>query len=73
MDRIRNASSNIDFSHIDFTVHKSAEEMINHNTENTVRNTLEYCMCNGMDFTKMNWDEVKELENQILNKLVNSN
>ena len=54
MDRIRNASSNIDFSHIDFTVHKSAEEMINHNTENTVRNTLEYCMCNGMDFTKMN-------------------
>ena len=68
MDRIRNTSGNIDFSHIDFIVHKSVEEMIAHNTEDTIHNTLEYCMCNGVDFTKMTWDEVKELENQILNK-----
>lgn len=68
MDRIRNTSSNIDFSYIDFTVHKSVEEMINHNTKDTIYNTLEYCMCNGIDFTKMSWDEVKELENEILDK-----
>ena len=50
----------------DITV--SVEEMINHNTEDTVHNVLEYCMCNGIDFTKMSWDEVKELENKILNR-----
>lgn len=68
MDRIRNASGNIDFSYIDFTVHKLVKEMIDHNTEDTILNTLEYCMCNGIDFKKMSWDEVKELENKILNR-----
>ena len=53
MERIRNTQGNIDFSYIDFTVHKSIEEMVTHSTEDTVHNTLEYCMCNGIDFTKM--------------------
>ena len=68
LDRIRNTQGNIDFSYIDFTVHKSIEEMVAHSTEDTVHNTLEYCMCNGVDFTKMTWDEVQNLENKILNK-----
>ena len=68
LDRIRNTQGNIDFSYIDFTVHKSIEEMVTHSTEDTVHNTLEYCMCNGIDFTKMTWDEVQDLENKILNK-----
>ena len=68
LDRIRNTQGNIDFSYIDFTVHKSIEEMVAHSTEDTVHNTLEYCMCNGIDFTKMTWDEVRDLENKILNK-----
>ena len=63
LDRIRNTQGNIDFSYIDFTVHKSIEEMVTHSTEDTVHNTLEYCMCNGIDFTKMTWDEVQNLEN----------
>ena len=71
LDRIRNTQGNIDFSYIDFTVHKSIEEMVAHNTEDTVHNTLEYCMCNGVDFTKMTWDEVQDLENKILNKWTN--
>ena len=68
MDRIRNTQGNIDFSYIDFTVHKSIEEMVTNSIEDTVHNTLEYCMCNGVDFTKMTWDEVQDLENKILNK-----
>ena len=68
LDRIRNTQGNIDFSYIDFTVHKSIEEMVAHSTEDTVHNTLEYCMCNGIDFTKTTWDEVQDLENKILNK-----
>lgn len=65
MDRIRNASGNIDFRYIDFTIHKLVKEMIDHNTEDTIHNTLKYCMCNGIDFKKMSWDEIKELENKI--------
>ena len=68
LDRIRNTQGNIDFSYIDFTVQTSIEEMVAHSTEDTVHNTLEYCMCNGIDFTKTTWDEVQDLENKILNK-----
>ena len=71
LDRIRNTQGNIDFSYIDFTVHKSIEEMVAHSTEDTGHNRLEYCMCNGVDFTKMTWDEVQDLENKILNKWTN--
>lgn len=53
MDRIRNSSGGIDFSYFDFTVHKLVEEMVNHSAEDTIHNTLEYCMRNGIDFTKM--------------------
>lgn len=65
MDRIRNTQGKIDFGYVDFTVHKSIEEMITHNTEDVIHNTLEYCMCNGINFSDMTWEEVKELENEI--------
>ena len=38
--------------------------MIKHNTEDTIHK-LEYCACNGIDFTKMTWEDVQELENEI--------